>query len=235
MPPVHKGIDAFRTYPRPYSSGFISRPLSFLFFSQRTRKKGLQKGFIGNIPSPSFPPLNSLRSLSIRRVKTGRKDLLPKPKLHGFKDTSPRSASPKVGEPANTPGPSFSHLDSLPSFSIRRYEIGPKDLPPRPKLHQFKDTSQGYISPQLGNPALYEELKCAALKGDFVRTHVLVEELVKRRGEVPNIRLYHALILANTSPQYGSPTEVMKLLDEIENEGLALDPAIYHAVLKVAR
>ncbi|MCJ1429866.1 hypothetical protein MMC29_007781, partial [Sticta canariensis] len=136
----------------------------------------------------------------------------------------------------NTPAPSV--LPSPPSIalgfrSFRRVETGPKDPPRLPKLHEFKDTPQGYVSPELGTPALYDELQHVSLKGDFIRIHVLVEALVKERGEEPNIQLYLALILANTSTQHGSPAEVERILDEMENEGLGPNPAVYHAVLKV--
>lgn len=135
----------------------------------------------------------------------------------------------------NTPRPTFSPSRFVRFRSIRRVETGPKDLPRQPKLHEFKDTQQGYVLPGLENSALYNELQHVALKGDFIRTHVLVETLVKERGEEPNINLYLALILANTSTQHGSPAEVKRLLDEMENEGLVPNSAIYHAVLKVAR
>lgn len=119
--------------------------------------------------------------------------------------------------------------------SFRRVKTGPSDLPRQPKVHEFKNTDQGDVSPELGNSDLHKELQHVALKGDFVRTYVLVEALVKERGVEPNINLYLALILANACTQYGSPAEVKRLLVEIEKEGLVPDPAIYHAVLKVAR
>lgn len=135
----------------------------------------------------------------------------------------------------NKPCPYFPP-SNFPRFrSFRKVDTGPKDLPRQPKLHEFKDTHQGYVSPELRNVALYNELQDVSLKGDYIRTYVLVEVLVKERGEEPNIRLYLALILANTSAQHGSPAEVTRLLDEMESEGLVPDSAIYHAVLKVTR
>lgn len=147
----------------------------------------------------------------------------------------PAKKTQRKGFIRNTPGPTFSPSSLVRFRSFRRVKTGPKDLPRQPKLHEFKDTQKGYVSPGLGISALYNELQHAALKGDFIRTHVLVEALVKERGEEPNIHLYLALILANTSTTHGSPAEVKRLLDEMENEGLVPDSAIYHAVLKVAR
>ncbi|MCJ1468599.1 hypothetical protein MMC07_007228 [Pseudocyphellaria aurata] len=119
--------------------------------------------------------------------------------------------------------------------SFRRVESGPRDLPRQPRLHEFKGTDQGYVSPEQGDSDLHKELQHVSLKGDFIRTYALVEALVKERGVEPNLNLYLALILANTCTQYGSPAEVKRLLVEIENEGLVPDAAIYLAVLKVAR
>lgn len=81
--------------------------------------------------------------------------------------------------------------------------------------------------------ALYRELEDASLKGDYLRVRILVEALVKERGEEPNLPLYLGLILANTSPQHGSPAEVKDLLEEMGAEGLIPDSSIYHATLKV--
>ena len=117
---------------------------------------------------------------------------------------------------------------------FRRIKSGPYDLPGEPKLHQFKDTPQGHVSSELDNDALYEELLNASGRGDFIRVYVLVEELVKIRGEEPNSRLYLALILANTNTHHGSPAEVRRLLQDMTDEGLVAGSEIYHAVLKVA-
>ncbi|SLM33839.1 Pentatricopeptide repeat [Lasallia pustulata] len=60
----------------------------------------------------------------------------------------------------------------------------------------------------------------------------LLDVLIRERHEVPSPQLYLALILANTSP-HGSPEEVSKLLQEMEESGIILDSAMYHAILKV--
>ena len=56
---------------------------------------------------------------------------------------------------------------------------------------------------------------------------------MRERGQKPNLRLYDALLLANTDNQYGSAREVATILDEIAAEGLTPDSATYHAALRV--
>lgn len=232
MPPVHKGIDAFRQCLRPHLGKFTSitllyrilKPLSC--FSQGAKKNIRPKGFARNTSS------NFLRLWSIRRAKTGLRDLSSQPRSHEFKDRFRLFRRVKTGPKDPLHQPKLHEFKE--KFRVfRLVKTGPKDPPHQPKLHEFKDTPQAYISPELGNPALYNELQHVALQGDFVRTHVLVEALVKERGEEPSVQLYLALILANTSTQYGSPAEVGRLLDEMDNEGLVPDSAIYHAVLRV--
>lgn len=128
-----------------------------------------------------------------------------------------------------------SHFDatSQQRQSFRPIRSGPYELPREPKYHEFKNTNQAYVSHELDNDALYQELLCAGGQGNFIRVYVLVEELVKSRGEQPNSRLYLALISANANPQHGSPSEVRRLLSEMADEGITPDSAIYHAVLKV--
>ena len=61
----------------------------------------------------------------------------------------------------------------------------------------------------------------------------MVRILVRERGQKPNLKLYDALLLANTDSQNGSAGEVARILDEIAMEGLVPDSATYHAALKV--
>ena len=79
----------------------------------------------------------------------------------------------------------------------------------------------------------YQELRRLALKGDYTHIRICVRILVKERGQKPNLRLYDALLLANTNAQYGSAGEVARILDEIAAEGLVPDSATYHAALRV--
>lgn len=77
----------------------------------------------------------------------------------------------------------------------------------------------------------YQELR--KLKRNYAQIQDLVKALVKDRGQKPNLRLYDALLLANTDNQYGSAGEVARILDEIAVEGLTPDSATYHAALRV--
>ena len=107
----------------------------------------------------------------------------------------------------------------------RHYSVSipgdPHELPGRLRLHD------------LTTEAAYEELRRASHTGNYLRVQALVRMLVRDRSEEPNPRLYLALLLANTSPQHGSPGEVAKILQEMGDEGLTPDSSIYHAVLRV--
>lgn len=96
------------------------------------------------------------------------------------------------------------------------------------------DTKERLSPSQLGNvDTLYRELYRQGIRADFLKVYEIVGELVGRHGEAPNARLFLALILANTSSQHGSTTEVMRLLQEMADDGIEPDSATYHAVLKV--
>ena len=204
MPSVHRGFDALWSW-------FCLRPRLHRYLSNFTLPYSASKS-LSFLSQPDIVPTVTL-------CRTPAKKILQNCFIRSTPATSVPPSLPSI---------------ALRFSSFRRIETGSKDPPRLPKLHEFKDTPQGFVSPELVTPALYDELQHVSLKGDFIRTHVLVEALVKERGEEPNIQLYLALILANTSPQHGSPAEVGRLLDEMKNEGLGPDPAIYHAVLKVA-
>lgn len=80
----------------------------------------------------------------------------------------------------------------------------------------------------------YQELRRSTLKGDYTHIRDVVEILVKERGQKPNLRLYDALLLANTDSQKGSAGEVARIIDEIAMEGLIPDSTTYHAALRVS-
>ena len=87
---------------------------------------------------------------------------------------------------------------------------------------------------QLGTvDRLYQELHQQGYKSDFLQIYEVIGELVGRHGEAPNVRMFLAMILANTNSQHGSTTEVTRLLQEMVAEGIDPDSAIYHAALKV--
>ena len=79
----------------------------------------------------------------------------------------------------------------------------------------------------------YQNLRQIALGANYRQTQECVRILVEQRGEKPNLRLYDALLLANADHEYGSASEVARILEEIKNEGLTPDSATYHAILRV--
>jgi len=79
----------------------------------------------------------------------------------------------------------------------------------------------------------YQTLRQTALGGRYSQTQACANILVKERGEKPNLRLYDALLLANADPEYGSASEVARLLEELAGEGLTPDSATFHAALRV--
>ena len=89
------------------------------------------------------------------------------------------------------------------------------------------------VKSELSTEAAYERLRLAARRGEYARVKDFIALLVGKRGEKPSVQLYHAMISVNADPQYGSPHEVVSLLQEMIEEGLYPDSAIYHAVLKV--
>lgn len=81
----------------------------------------------------------------------------------------------------------------------------------------------------------YQELRRIVLKANYTHIRNCVRILVKERDQKPNLRLYDALLLANTDSQCGSAAEVARILDEIAAEGLTADSATYHAALRVGK
>jgi len=97
----------------------------------------------------------------------------------------------------------------------------------------FEDAEDEHVLKQMSKTAVWEELRKASSKSDFIRVQRIIRTLVAVHGEPPSPRLYTALILANASPQHGSVQEVEGILGEMGEEGLSPDSSAYHAVLKV--
>ncbi|KAL9103769.1 MAG: hypothetical protein Q9163_001228 [Psora crenata] len=94
-------------------------------------------------------------------------------------------------------------------------------------------SSVSYETRGRGLQETYDDLWAMCRKADYLKVQALVEHLIKVRGEKPNRRIYDALILANAHAEYGSPAEVTKLLQEMDDEGITADSATYHAVIRV--
>lgn len=61
----------------------------------------------------------------------------------------------------------------------------------------------------------------------------VVKELIKNRGIKPRLQHYRAMIQANADGFLGSPTQVRKLLEEMEANGIPADSGTLHAALRV--
>lgn len=152
---------------------------------------------------PRLTAPNAPRSVAIARPAATRS------LLHHSSDRRPRKESPQ-------------HL--------RRLEIRKLYATHDPRFGNPEDER---VLKHISETAIWEELRKASSKGDFVRVQRIVRILVTVHGELPSPRLYTALILANTSSQYGSVQEVEHILGEMAEEGLSPDSTAYHAVLKV--
>ena len=86
---------------------------------------------------------------------------------------------------------------------------------------------------ELDIASAYQELRRSTQKGSYAHVRDCVEILVRERRQKPNLRLYDALLLANTDNEHGSAGEVNGILDQIAVDGLAPDSATYHAALRV--
>ncbi|KAL9600058.1 MAG: hypothetical protein Q9219_003428 [cf. Caloplaca sp. 3 TL-2023] len=86
---------------------------------------------------------------------------------------------------------------------------------------------------ELNDEEIHEEMRKASTAGDHARTREIMRTIVQDRGQKPSRKHYHALILANTNPRLGSVSEVVSILQEMEEVDIPLDFASYHAVLKV--
>ncbi|KAL8714978.1 MAG: hypothetical protein Q9225_006463 [Loekoesia sp. 1 TL-2023] len=86
---------------------------------------------------------------------------------------------------------------------------------------------------ELSEEETYEEMRRASAAGDYPRLREVLKIMIEDRGEKPNRKHYQALLLANTSAQHGSAAEVVRTLQDMEDAGITLDSASYHAVLRV--
>lgn len=92
---------------------------------------------------------------------------------------------------------------------------------------------QGRWYGELNEEELYEELRRTSTAGDYPRLREILRILIEDRGEKPNRRHYQASLLVNVSPQHGSAADIARILLEMEEAGITLDSAAYHAALKV--
>ena len=169
-------------------------------------------------PSFAVPPL--IKSLPFqpytRRIPRLWLEALQRPAHRSYIGRNfSRSAleDPSQGAPAR-------RVSNISSIHIRSSTSGATQWNGRP-IHELTDRDA------------HEALRKASTSGNYEMVHALLDLLLRERQEAPSSPSYLALILANTSPLYGSLTEVSKLLHEMEELGIVLDSAMYHAVLKV--
>ncbi|KAF2401722.1 hypothetical protein EJ06DRAFT_507871 [Trichodelitschia bisporula] len=96
---------------------------------------------------------------------------------------------------------------------------------------KYSDEGSSHSAPE-DLQTLYWKLNVEAAKGNVQGTREIVERLLKQHAEVPNLRLYSALILSQVGPE-GSVAWVKAYLEELKAEGLEVDSGLCHDILKV--
>jgi len=81
---------------------------------------------------------------------------------------------------------------------------------------------------------LYSILRRYAARGSQEEVELLASNLIRERGESPNLKLYSALVLCNIDPVRGSAGRVKVLFHELEDSGLVPDAILFHDALKVS-
>ena len=80
---------------------------------------------------------------------------------------------------------------------------------------------------------LYGELRAMAFRGQYGKTHSIIDILARVRHEPPNLRLFSAKILVNVDNTKGSAVAVAEILKELRSENFQLDSGICHDILRV--
>ncbi|KAL9004319.1 MAG: hypothetical protein Q9188_002861 [Gyalolechia gomerana] len=119
-------------------------------------------------------------------------------------------------------------------------QVGSSADPREPALKSFdlKLESRGFKARygrsygELTEEEIYAEMRRASTAGDYPRIREVLKIMIQDRGEKPNRRHFQALLLANISPEHGSAAEVVRILQEMEDESIMLDSALYHAILR---
>jgi pentatricopeptide repeat protein len=226
---IAKGIG--RAYCRvPYISFLNNRKTAVKQLQQQRRTR---PPFLLPLPArwqstatsrPVTPRLNSspasqddeISDFNLHQSSTDRNaDILPSEEARW----SNRRSQQNFGHPTSITTSNRSKVDSpvlyQPSSVTRQFGIG------NGKEFRHLSTSQ-----------IYENLRIDASKGHTKNCELMVNYLVKERGERPNLRIYSSLILSNVNPE-GSVAVMMDQIKELRDEGLELDLHACHDVLKV--
>ena len=121
--------------------------------------------------------------------------------------------------------------DATSTVSVIRPKVDPPQLY-QPSVNRQFGLGSGREFRHLSTSQIYENLRIDASKGHTKNCEVMVNYLVKERGERPNLRIYSSLILSNVNPE-GSVAVMMDQIKELRDEGLELDSHACHDVLKV--
>ena len=85
----------------------------------------------------------------------------------------------------------------------------------------------------LSKEEVYEAAQRAALQGRSEQVRKCIDHLIKERHEQPNQRAYGVLILANIDPVNGSAEFLVRLLQEMDGQGILPGSEAFHNALKV--
>ncbi|KAF2837158.1 hypothetical protein M501DRAFT_938257 [Patellaria atrata CBS 101060] len=124
----------------------------------------------------------------------------------------------------------------VPRFQWRPLATATSTSVRRPSTLDFESKSLFHQAPKalanLETEEVYTLLRKRALDGQNDIVDRIIENLVQHRREPPNLKIYSALILRNVNTS-GSAQEVVAILHEMKEEGVALDARTCHDVLKV--
>lgn len=204
------------------------------FFTSDDSTSIIKSGPVAYFPDPDGAKTNQSRSKEATWHSLWRKvsdKHIQRPR--SLRQSTENSKIPELDERLTGPSPDYLGDRQIPK-EIRKATDDVATIP----YHSTSRTAgfkarRGQDSTELSDDQLYEELRRASSAGDYPRIHTVLEIMIKERGVKPDRRHYQALLLANTSAQHGSPVEVAGIVEEMEEEGIGLDSAAYHAIIKV--
>ncbi|KAL8906596.1 MAG: hypothetical protein Q9207_001920 [Kuettlingeria erythrocarpa] len=109
----------------------------------------------------------------------------------------------------------------------------PDSLANPPYAAKSFTVGQGHRYGELTEEEIHEELQRTSTAGDFPQIQEILKILIHDRGEKPSRKHYQALLLMSISPRNGSAADAVRVMLQMEEAGITLDSAAYHAVLKV--
>ncbi|EXJ77065.1 hypothetical protein A1O3_10223 [Capronia epimyces CBS 606.96] len=174
----------------------------------------------------------------------------PAGRVKGLGDPASASPSPGPDQPQahgadkQDTKPQKEENTVLPERKYMRRILGPKRFPPLLREIQrvgqdHKISKTGRLQKSLDRTVISTAILEAELKW-ICRNHPhpkavrnILEILIHDRKVKPSAAHYEALILANCFPELGSVKNVKIFLEEMEREGVLIEPSTYYAVLTV--